>query len=230
MHHDLLRLLKSHEFLQRALEQHGDRLSPTDAGRIRKRLDRVFLDILDHRSTDPKVTIAQTRFLLQCLAEASPDRSAAEAMSEACRRQLERLEAQFTKPKRSQTPAAEAYRGLDALTDRVAIIDTEYRYVFTNAANAAYHGRPANSFVGSPNWLITGERYFEIANKPRFDASFAGQSARFISAHPMGDPSKLSAVSIDPVRDPDGRIRSCLVACRDISSIPIPPELITPLP
>jgi PAS domain-containing protein len=228
---ELHRLLKSHKFLKQALYDHGSRLSPQDALALESRMDRIFLDILQHRSDIPSVTLAQARYLLLSLADLVPDDARGEALRLACHRQLDRLQQQIA-PRPAEPPMSPPldYRYLDSLSDRAAIIDAHYRYVFTNKANADFHDESAADFVGRPSWLVTGERFFELGNKPRFDAALAGRPISYVSSHPVRDPSKLYHVNVDPIRSAAGRIMSIVVTCRDISHLPIPAELIVPLP
>jgi PAS domain-containing protein len=226
---ELMRLLQSHKFLKQALHDHASKLSRIDARDLERRMDGIFLDILEHASEHPSVTLAQARFCLSSLADLVPDANEGSALRTACLGHLDRLQQQIAKLPAKPPPPLE-YRYLDSLSDRVAVIDAEYRYVFTNEANARFHGENAVDFVGRPNWVVTGQRFFELGNKPRFDACLAGRPVSYVSAHPAGDPSKLYAVNIDPIRGAGGRIGSIVVTCRDVSDLPVPAGLIVPLP
>lgn len=50
------------------------------------------------------------------------------------------------------------------------------------------------------------------------------------SAHPNRDPQRIYSATYNPIYDADGEIRSLIMVSRDVTSIPIPKELITPLP
>jgi PAS domain-containing protein len=231
MSNQLPRLLKSYEFLRSGRNIHGGKLPPGDAKGLDGSIDRLFLDILTHVSDDPRVTMAQVRFLLTSMADLIPDAEKHEALGAACQRHLNRLDVHFApRPVNPPIAAPLQYRYLDSMRDRVAVVDAAYRYVYTNKANADFHGSDTSSFIGRPNWQVIGQRYFELFNKPRFDACFAGQSDSYIAAHPLRDPSKLHAVNVDPVLDDTGQITSILVICRDVSGLRVPAELITPMP
>jgi hypothetical protein len=228
---DLHRLLMSHEFLTRALHEHRSKLSQRDSVGLKSRIDRLFLDILQHASDDSRVTLAQVRFLLSNLVELVDEKEKAIVLRELCQHHLDRL-VEHIKPQPappSLPPPSDDFRYLNSLSDRVAVIDAEYRYVFTNCANAAFHSMAAADFVGCPNWQIVGERYFERHNKARFDSCFAGGSRTIFSKHPQGDPTKIYSAKYEPVRNPDGSIYACLVTSREVSDLPIPAEFITPL-
>lgn len=235
---ELLRLLKSHEFLQRSLSDHGAGLSPRDAETLQTRLDRAFLDILTFSSDDPRVTVAQARFLLTTLAGLAGESEQNESLKEICQHHLARLEAQIagltlapTPPKPAPaTLASLEFRYLDSLSDRVAILDRNYRYVFTNKANGELHRLHPAAFVGRPNWDLVGDHFFEHNNKQLFDACLAGRSQSCIAAHPKGDPSTIYSASFQPIRGAGGEIDSFIVICRDVSHLRVPAELISPLP
>lgn len=228
MTRELLRLLKSHEFLKRALDEHEAKLSHGDATGLKGRIDRVFLDILVHASDDPRVTLTQVRFLLSNLVVQAGETEMSVVLREICERHMDRFEDQISALSAAAPTQSMEFRYLDSLSDRVAVIDAEYRYVFTNRANAEFHGKAASNFVGCPNWRIVGESYFERYNKARFDNCLAGQSSSFFATHPVGGPTKIFSSKCEPVRNPDGSVSACLVTARDVTGLPIPAELIEP--
>ncbi len=231
MSRELLRLLKSHEFLKGALEQHGSRLSVADAAQLSDSLDGVFEEIVRHASDDPRVTIAQTRFLMASLAELATDSEKSRPIWTACQSHLERLTWQLaTAQSETQPLPPNEYGYLDCLTDRIGILDRDFRYIFTNKANAAFHADDQASFVGRANWQVTGERFFQLHNKPRFELCLAGKSTSCISAHPGRDPAKLYWVRYEPVRNAAGNVHAIFVISSDVSDLPIPPEFVTPQP
>lgn len=228
----LATMLKSHAFLRRVLVRHGERMSATVREQATADLDRVFLDIVRYRSSDPRITLAQTGFLLTTLAQLT-DPTIAAALHKICQRHLDQLQGAL-----APSPVARAIgavddnsrRYLDSLSDRVAVFDREYRYTFVNKANADFHGEQASDFVGRPSWLVTGERFFRGGNKPRFDACLAGQSVHCISTNPHRDQSRLFSVTFDPIRGADGGVTSVIAVSHELTGKPVPKEAITPLP
>lgn len=221
----LRRLLGTYEFLNEALREHRRHLPSAQSNEYESSLEGAFLEILEHDSADLRVTIAQLRFLMSRLIEMSANADTAKILGALCERHLDRLAAEaLLKAKPASAPTNTEFSYLDSLADRVAIYDADYRFKFTNNANAKFHGQDATDFVGRPSWKMTGEKFFEEISKPRFDLCLAGQSVSFITPHPTGDPSKLFAVNIDPVRLVNGAIDSFIVSCRDISNIPLPEE------
>lgn len=231
MSRDLLVLLQSHAFLKSALLTHGARMSREEARALREREDRAFLDILHFKSDDPRVTLTQIRFLLSVLSDAIPGSEKEAELREACRHQSERLQRIVTRTSAGiSADQLPSYPLLNALSDRVGIIDRNYRYRFTNEENLRFHGETLRNFIGRPSWIVTGERFFEKVNQPRFDACLAGQTVHCYSAHPNRDPERIYSTTYNPIYDADGEIRSLIMVSRDVTSVPIPRELISPLP
>jgi PAS domain-containing protein len=231
MGRELPGLLKSYEFLRTARQLHAAKLSPTDARGLEDSIDRVFLDILKLESDDPRITSAQAEFLMSSMADLIPDADKGRALRDTCQKHLDRLGAQIAS---SQASTSNEHfrqrRYLDSLSDRVAVFDGEYRYVFTNKANADFHGVDAGTFVGRPNWDVISHRDFELFNKPRFDACMAGRSDAFITWHPLRDPKILYAVNMDPVRNANGQVTEFMVTSKVVSHLPIPDEMIARWP
>ncbi len=225
MSNELMRLLKSHRFLEGAMRQHGDKLLSTDADKLKRDIDRIFLEIIRHPANDPQVTLAQCRFLIKNLVDMAAEPTAAETFQAICKQHLDQLEHHIQRPKaapapsRATAPAPLEYRYLDSLAHRVAVLDSSYRYVFTNQANAAFHREDASGFIGRPAWQTTGDAYFERFNKPRFDAAFAGRPVSYSAPHPCRDPQTIYAVIIDPIRSADGSVRSIIVNARNVSEM-----------
>jgi len=65
---NLRRLLKSHDFLENALTTYGKSMTAMDAVRLQQEKDHVFLELLAHASTDPRITLAQINFFVATLA------------------------------------------------------------------------------------------------------------------------------------------------------------------
>lgn len=228
----LARLLESYAFLQSALKDHRFQMAADQINDFERRLDRTFLEILKHSSAEPRVTITQLRFLMTQLVGMAADPDRAAALRTLCQQHLDHLAAALaTAPAPSPALAhpGHEYAYLDSLRDRVALIGRDYRYKFTNAANANYHNETQQSFVGRPNWLLVSDNYFETVSKPRFDACFAGETRSFVSAHQHSNPARLFAVNFDPVRNAIGEVEAVMVSCRDVTGLEVPTELVIPL-
>lgn len=111
MSNQLMRMLKSHDFLQRNLEDHKQDLSAPELAQLKQRIDRVFLDILSHEDDDARVTLIQVRFLLDNVIRLVRDPSKAAVLKDLCSRQIARLEKTVSENsglKRASKPVAPA--------------------------------------------------------------------------------------------------------------------------
>jgi PAS domain-containing protein len=240
----LPRLLKSYEFLDLALAEHGSRLAAHEAGHLRAELAHAFAKIVTHPSEDVRVTVAQVRFIIANLDHASADSGVIRELQRACIEHLDRIAERLTalpptakaaeacqlkavaQRRRPSILTEESFRQLDLLSDRAGVLDTDFRYVFTNAANARFHRKTAREFVGRPNSLVAGPKFFETVSRPLLEQCLAGKSASCISPHPGRDPSIIYSTRFDPVLDERGEVAAILIVSRDISHIPVPPEML----
>ena len=233
----LPRLLKTYEFLSRALVEHGPRLGPSVIVELETERDQTFVEILTHVAADPRVTLAQLEFILSNLDRYVSDPAVLPSVQAACARhlkllarQVQRLQATAAVP-RPENPVGNGahnagdFSSLDLISDRAAVLDLDFRYVFCNRANADFHRTPASEFIGRLNPEIVGDTYFRTTGRPRYEQCFAGKPLSFVSSHPLRDVSHLYSVTLDPVRDGIGRVFGVLVVARDVSHLPLPPEL-----
>ena len=104
-------------------------------------------------------------------------------------------------------------------TDRISVVGTDFRYKFTNAANAAYYGRQPEEFVGlHVSELIGGERFGGRA-RAHFEACFCGQSIEY--EHELVDTegeTRFLRVRMDPYRDENGQLTAAIVVLRDVTA------------
>lgn len=235
----LKRLLKSHEFVHRALVDHHRSLAPADVARLERERDALFLELVTFTSTDPRVTLAQVRFLLTSLAAIASNPDQAELLRSACLEAVDRLITDTrTRPAlQEQTlensrpteryPPQQTRELLDGLTDRVGIADRDYRYVFANRANASFYGIPQAEMERLPIASVVGSSVFSVFTKPNLDLCFEGQSiSRYVRFHCRLKP-RVSSTRLDPIHDQNGTVRWVIVTIRDVSGILIPSELVT---
>ncbi len=241
MSESLPRLLKTYQFLDLALSEYGTRMASDELRRLRTELASTFSGIVSHTSDDVRVTVAQLRFIISNLDRMSVDDGISRELQSACLQHLDRI-ASHVAPTRDTPPKQQAQpplarlrvnalsdaslRQLDLLSDRVGVLDTSLRFLFTNTANAKFHAMPADAFIGRPIWRILGTRFFEAVSRPRLEQCLAGQAASCIASPPGRDPSIVYASRFDPVRDESGDVTAILIVSRDISHIPVPPEML----
>ena len=231
---ELRRMLTSYEFLDRALGEHGAALPAADADKLRSERDEVFLDLLRYSSADPRITLAQIDLLLASLTELASEPGRARMLSKACRTTAARLASQIQRQTaRGPAPGISPQEAalLDSLPDRASLYDRDYRFIFTNRANAAFHGIAAADFVGRPCWSIVGARCFEELAKPSIDACIAGRPVSMVATHRAGGRLLTYAVTLDPVRNDAGNVVSTLIVARDVSGLSVDtPKVVWPAP
>jgi PAS domain-containing protein len=229
-------LLRSYEFLNLALINHGSRMVAYESRRLRAERARIFKEIVAHSSSNVRITMAQLRFIIQNLPFiASEDPDLLPAFTEMAARHLDDIALHLpTGPLPVCVGAAGGisdaarFESFDNLSDRIGIVGKDYRYIFTNASNARFHGKSQRSFLGRPIWTMTGERFFERINRPRMERVFAGHSDTCCCRNPKWA-SVLQLVTFDPLRDEDGNVAGVVIVSRDVSHLPIPETLIATL-
>lgn len=216
MSSDLLRLLKSHDFLRSAIEQHGHRLSRGEAADLETRMDQIFTQIVQFSADDARITMAQARFLMSTLVELCADPARVDDLRKICKAQFDRLDGQVTNLISERRTTVAGYRFLHTFRDRVAVLDRQYRYVFTNQANAIFHNEDPEDFIGRANWLVTDEAFFETITRPIVDVCLEGRSVSVKSLYRNRYPQRAFAVEFMPVEAEGGVIDSVMGVCREV--------------
>lgn len=104
-------------------------------------------------------------------------------------------------------------------TDRISVIGTDFRYKFTNAANAAYYGRQPEDFIGLHVSELIGSERFGGRARGQFEACFGGQSIEY--EHELVDAqgeNRFLRVRMDPYREADGELTGAIVVLRDVTT------------
>lgn len=237
----LKRLLKSHEFVHRALVDHRRSLAPADVARLERERDALFLELVTFTSSDSRVTLAQVRFLLTSLAAIASNADQAELLRSACLEAVDRLVSRdktgpaLPQQKLVVSGTIEQYPPqpvrdlLDSMTDRVGIADRSYRYVFANRANAEFYGLAQSDMELLPIANVVSPTVFRLFTKPCLDLCFSGQPiARYLKFHSAHRP-RQSSTRLDPIYDQYGTVRWVMATIRDLTAVPIPSELVTEL-
>lgn len=101
---------------------------------------------------------------------------------------------------------------LDSLPERVAVVDLDYRYIYTNERNAAFHGEASSSFIGRHIVDVVGQERFENRVKAKLDACFSGASLsyNYEIAKPEGRKFDVSC-RMTPFCGPDDVIHGALM-------------------
>ena len=107
---------------------------------------------------------------------------------------------------------------VEQVSDRISVIDTDYRYRLTNKANLDYHGKPIEAFVDQPVAAIVGEDEFRDSGKRELDRCFAGETVRLRRPGTDGEGrDRVLDILLEPYREPNGRISGAAVTIRDVT-------------
>lgn len=224
----LNRLIHSYDFLTGHRSEVSGGATAVEAATLENEIATCLCEMLAIEPDNLSSAISQTRALTAAICDRASDREATESLRNICDGHLDRLRDQLIALSARQ-PMPSELQCLDSLSERVALFDTNYRYTYTNAANCEFHNEPAGNFIGRPNWAVVGDLYFEKLNKVRFDACYTGKRISYYNGHPSA-PGRVFSVTFDPAFDQSGRVTGALVTSRDVSLLPIPINLILPMP
>lgn len=222
------RLIHSLDFLTAHRGDVAGFVHAVEAAALENEIANCLSEVLAVEPDDVSSAISQTRALTAAICDRSPDPKTTDSLRSICDGHLDRLREQLI-GLNVRRPMPSEYQCLDSLSERVGYFDTNYRYTYTNAANCEFHKEPVGNFIGRPNWTIVGDRYFEKINKDRFDACYAGKRISYYNGHPNAL-GRVFSVTFDPAFDSSGRVTGALVTSRDVSLLPIPANLILPMP
>lgn len=107
---------------------------------------------------------------------------------------------------------------INQVSERISVIDTDYRYRLTNQANLDFRRRPLSHFVGCHLRDIIGDGWFDGSAKATLDRCFAGESLRTerMIEGPKGE-QRFICVTTEPFREDDGTISGAIASVRDIT-------------
>lgn len=105
---------------------------------------------------------------------------------------------------------------LEALPDRVAVLTRDYRYLYSNAANSAHHGRKPMEMIGRHVSEFIGESLFCEDIKARLDACFSGQHSD--DTYHQHESALVQPIRcrMSPLRDSSGSIIGALIVLEDV--------------
>lgn len=191
----------------------------------------AFSSLLETASGEPAIAIVQLRALVRSIASSGLDRELTTTLVDMADRHLEQLSRAFeSAPQSPRVPClptvasngwlSEAeLRALDNDVNRMVIIGSDYRYLYSNPANAVFHGDLPASLVGKPLWETTSQEFFATVSKPVFDRCFAGHPAAFVSPHPGRDPAQVFSAHLSPILNKQGRTIAALGTMRLVDHV-----------
>ena len=229
MPHEISRLLKSHEFVQQAISDYHSVLTDTHLDELLKERERLFDELVRYSSPHRQVTLVQLKFMLAGMADLVADKRKSKRMLKECLAVAQRLAGEAPISTLSANLPHEL-RLLDNLTDRVAVADRNYRYLYTNKANAAFHSKTPADILGKTAVMVVGKRRFEEITAPTFEKCFAGQSLTIPVTYLRGKRKVTYSLSCEPVRNDRGNVIGAICIGRDISSSTTRSGIVYPVP
>lgn len=107
---------------------------------------------------------------------------------------------------------------IDQVSDRISVIDLDYRFRLANKANLEYHQTTLEEILGRHLATSIGDRDFRELAKPEFDRCFKGETVtlRRTGKDENGE-IRVLAVLLEPYRETDGTITGAVWTVRDIT-------------
>lgn len=101
---------------------------------------------------------------------------------------------------------------LDSLPERAAVVGLDYKYIYTNERNAAFHDLAPSCFIGRHIVDVIGEERFASRVKAKLDQCFSGASLSYNYELVDAGGRKFDvACRMTPFLGPDGAICGALM-------------------
>lgn len=105
---------------------------------------------------------------------------------------------------------------LNALPDRVAVVTTDCRYLYANAAHAGSVNRSAFDLVGRHIAEFMEDDLFDSVVKEKLDLCFGGVDVAFDFLRRCDNSAILVRCHMSPLRADDGRLVGAVLTMRDV--------------
>ena len=231
---NLRRLLSSHDFFTQAINDRTASMGEDHLKSLKLERDRIFERIITYASNHPEITIAQVNYLLSELVELSADRHQAMRLEGACRDAMSRL-AEPRLAGRHRRMHLETTIGLplsdwercilDSLTDRAAIVDREFRYLYCNKSNAAFQGYAQTDLIGRNAREILGEHRFETVSRAIMEECFTGRSVTRTITYRAGQRTITFSTKCEPLFE-NGAVVGGICIARDVTTLAVKPDVV----
>jgi len=106
---------------------------------------------------------------------------------------------------------------LDGLPDRVAVITTDYRYLYSNPENANHLNLRPIDLIGRHISDLIGEHRFEVGTKEQFDKCFSGETVDFVKRRQRDEDVITTRCRMTPLRSGRNVVIGALVVLQDLS-------------
>jgi len=106
---------------------------------------------------------------------------------------------------------------LDSLPDRVAVITTDYRYLYSNPQNANHLNRRPIDLIGRHISDLIGEQRFQVGTREQFDRCFSGETVDFVKRRQCDEDVITTRCRMTPLRTGRNVVIGALVVLQDLS-------------
>ncbi|TCL73900.1 PAS domain-containing protein [Rhizobium sp. BK251] len=198
-------------------------------------LERLIAEILSHKAGNIVEIYTQLQFVSHLIRHEADDRSCVLRHSAALSILLDRyfgveggamdtvfqdvLSQSAASEKPTSTDVTSILNAviLDSLPDRVAVITRDYRYLYSNPANATYLNCKPVELIGRHVVEFVGEERFERRAKAKLDACLAGEQLDYTYDLDLPDGrSKTARCRMTPLRTNENEIIGVLIVLQDI--------------
>lgn len=109
---------------------------------------------------------------------------------------------------------------VENLPDRVAVVTTDYRYLYSNVANARYLGVRPIALIGRHVREFVGESRFENHARQKFDRCFAGETLDYVYSRENDGERSSARCWMRPLRSGQKQVVSgAIVVLQDLPSL-----------
>ncbi len=106
---------------------------------------------------------------------------------------------------------------LNCMPDRIAVITTDYRYLYTNPANAERLNERPMDLVGRHIVEFVGFRRFEQRVKPNLDRCFCGEMIDYTFAKDLNSHTVVVRCRMTPCKSNTGKIIGAILTLQEIA-------------
>lgn len=104
------------------------------------------------------------------------------------------------------------------MSDRISVVDRNYRFLHTNESNARWYGCTVEEIVGRPVVDFVGPERLEHEVRPSLEHCFSGQTYEYVLPQTAPDGREVVfSVRAEPFRGADGEVLAAITTMRDVT-------------
>ncbi len=197
-----------------------------------RELEPMIEDILAYRAETREDVLMQLQFLNSLIRDEADDKSSVIRRSASMSMLFDRyLRHTGTGGDRSAQPALHRTNGgfgferpdqplfneaiLDSLPDRVGVITRDYRYLYSNQANAQYLRHTTLSMIGCHVVDFIGEESFKTMAQPAFEKCFRGDKVDYLHRGRRNSSSFTTRCRMSPLRSASNEIIGAVIVLQN---------------